>query len=112
MSDTLGNFRRHAFYHGTSLEAAEKIAREGLRVWFHSVDEPAERFCSGVIAIVHVHATRTPIDSGFRIVSSASFSNGLVNSILSPVTLGDAEANASVCGPGAGNEERRAESSV
>jgi len=48
MSDTLSNAERQKFYHGTSLEAAEKIAREGFRVWFHSTDdEPGERSCSG-----------------------------------------------------------------
>jgi len=33
-SDVLQNLGQHVFYHGTSLEAAEAIAREGFRVWF------------------------------------------------------------------------------
>ncbi len=33
-SDILQNLSRHVFYHGTSLDAAEAIAREGFRAWF------------------------------------------------------------------------------
>jgi hypothetical protein len=32
--DVLHHLEGHVFYHGTSLEAAESIAREGFRVWF------------------------------------------------------------------------------
>lgn len=48
MSDTLSNAERQVLYHGTSLKAAEKIAREGFKVWFYlDDDEPGERCCSG-----------------------------------------------------------------
>jgi len=33
--DIAGNPRKQEFFHGTSLEAAEKIAKQGFRVWFH-----------------------------------------------------------------------------
>jgi len=48
VSDILGNCERQVFYDGTSLEAAEKIAREGFKVWFHLADdEPGRRCYSG-----------------------------------------------------------------
>ncbi len=31
--DVLANLKNHVFFHGTSLEAAERIAHEGFRVW-------------------------------------------------------------------------------
>lgn len=33
-AEILHNLKVHLFYHGTSLERAESIAREGFRVWF------------------------------------------------------------------------------
>lgn len=37
-SEILQNLGTHVFYHGTSLEAAESIAREGFRVWYPDPD--------------------------------------------------------------------------
>lgn len=34
--EILDNFRQHTFYHGTSIDAAEAIARHGFRVWFQN----------------------------------------------------------------------------
>jgi hypothetical protein len=44
-SGLLDNFDKHVFYHGTTLDAAESIARQGFRVWFQ--DDGAERYASG-----------------------------------------------------------------
>lgn len=44
-SEILQNLGTHVFYHGTSLEAAESIAREGFRVWF--TDAEGDHYARG-----------------------------------------------------------------
>ena len=44
-SEILDNFYQHTFYHGTSMDAAEAIARHGFRVWFQS--DEGEHYAKG-----------------------------------------------------------------
>jgi len=44
-SDVLDNLKKHIFFHGTSLEAAESIAQRGFRVWFE--DDEIGRYATG-----------------------------------------------------------------
>ena len=45
VSEFLNNFDKHIFYHATSLDSAESIARHGFRVWFQ--DNEIGRYASG-----------------------------------------------------------------
>lgn len=44
-SEVPGSSDKHVFYHGTSLKAAESIARDGFRVWFQ--DDEIGRYAGG-----------------------------------------------------------------
>ncbi len=54
-SEVLSNFDKHVFYHGTSLNAAESIARYGFRVWFR--DEEIGRYAGGGNLGVGIYVT-------------------------------------------------------